>query len=472
MLKNNFIRLKNIINLIQIKILRILLILVCWSIFSFAQTNQNIAPTFPKIKSSITMPVRIPLQEIRKMVNNSVKDLIFEDNSFTDNNNDQFKIKVWKTRDIRLVGGTQQNLLIEVPLKIWAQKGIGTLGVYSYQETTFETVMYFNTSIAFLKNWTVATTTKPNGFKWISKPVLDFGSIKIPITPLVEKSLKTEQQKFCATIDNQMKAQLNFQENALMAWNLFTQPFHISEDYNTWLKVTPDQINITPLKFYLNAIDATIGIDVYSETFTGAKPEASKPIMRAPDFSVIPVLADQFVLQTTANIPYSEATAMAQKMFVNKEFDFREGKSKVKVVDIEVYGKNNEVIIEIETEGALKGNSIVSGVPVYDVAKRKIVLKDTRYQLKTSNILYKTAVLFFKGKITKMIEEEYGIPTAEIEDYSKKSTEEAFNKDYYKGLKINGKVLTMKPTKVLVGKDGLTAVIDMNARLKLLVQGM
>ena len=34
-----------------------------------------------------------------------------------------------------------------------------------------------------------------------------------------------------------------------------------------------------------------------------------------------------------------------------------------------------------------------------------------------------------------MIEEEYGIPTQELEDSSKKSVEEAFNKDYVKGLK-------------------------------------
>jgi threonine aldolase len=70
------------------------------------------------------MPVTIPLSELSNMINASVKDLIYQDDSYTDNNNDQFKVKVWKTRPIRLVGGTNQNLLIEVPLKIWAEKGM------------------------------------------------------------------------------------------------------------------------------------------------------------------------------------------------------------------------------------------------------------------------------------------------------------------------------------------------------------
>ena len=158
------------------------------------------------------MPVKIPLSEIGNLINGSVKHLIFEDDSYTDNNNDQFKVKVWKTRPIRLVGGTKQNLLIEVPLKIWAEKGIGTLGIYTYQNTTFETVMYFNTQLTFNNNWTVTTKTSPMGYKWVTKPVLDYGKIKVPITSLVESSLTKQQADFCKTMDEMMTSQLNFQK--------------------------------------------------------------------------------------------------------------------------------------------------------------------------------------------------------------------------------------------------------------------
>jgi hypothetical protein len=42
------------------------------------------------------MPVTIPLSELSNMVNASVKDLIYQDDSYTDNNNDQFKVKSGK----------------------------------------------------------------------------------------------------------------------------------------------------------------------------------------------------------------------------------------------------------------------------------------------------------------------------------------------------------------------------------------
>lgn len=452
-----------------LKFIHFLAFLFCIPLFG-QQNVENVA--FPKIKSSLTMPVRIPLSEISTMVNSSVGNLIFQDDSYTDNNNDQFRIKVWKTSPIRLSGGKNQNIVIEVPLKIWAEKGIGTLGVYTYQETTFETVMYFSAAISFNNNWTITTLTTPLGFKWISKPVLDYGKIKIPITPIVEKSLKEQQAEFCKTIDKQMVSQLNFQQYAVMAWNLFSQPFNVSEEYNTWLKVSPISVNITPLTFYADAIDANIGIDAYSETFTGSKPAASPGITTVTNFNYVQTLPNVFMLQTTANIPYSEATAIAQKTFLNKEFDFREGKSKIKITDIKVYHDDDRIMLEAQTEGTVNGTSFISGIPVYDAGKRKIVLTDTKFNLKTKNILQKTATILFKGKIVKMIEEEYGIPTRELEESSRKSIEETFNKEYYKGLKMSGKAYALKPSKVLLTTQGITAVIDTNATLRLLVKGL
>ena len=418
------------------------------------------------------MPVKIPLSEIGNIINASVKDLIFEDSSFTDNNNDQFKVKVWKTRAIRLVGGTQQNLLIEVPLKIWVEKGIGTFGVYTYQQTTFETVMYFNMQLTFNNNWKMTTQTSPMGFKWVKKPVLDFGRIQVPITSLVEESLKKQQADFCKTIDEMMVAQLNFQQYAVMAWNQFAQPFKISEEYNTWLKITPVSVNVTPLVFYGNQIEANIGIDAFSETFTGQRPAATPLIKSIANFNFVQTLPQKFLLQTTANIPFTEATKIAEQLFLWKEFDFREGKSKIKINAVKVFAENERVMIEATTEGAVNGISYISGVPVYDEMLRKIVLKDTKFKLKTKNILQKTATLLFQSKIVRMIEEEYGIPTAELEDSSKKSIEEAFNKEYYKGLKMEGKVFNVKPTRILLNPNGITAVVDTEAQMKLRVQGM
>ena len=255
----------------------------------------------------------------------------------------------------------------------------------------------------FNNNWTMVTKTSPMGFKWVTKPVLDYGKIKVPITSFVESSLKKQQADFCKTIDDMMLTQLNFQQYAVMAWNQFSEPFNVSEDYNTWLKITPIKVNITPLIFYGNRIDANIGIETFSETFSGQKPAASPVIKTIANFNSVQNLPQKFLLQTTANIPFTEATSIAEKTFLGKEFDFREGKSKIKITSIKVSGEDDRILIEAGTEGAIEGISSISGIPIYDASKRKIVLSDTKFKLKTSNILYKAATLLFQRKIVKMI---------------------------------------------------------------------
>ncbi|SFH80539.1 DUF4403 family protein [Halpernia frigidisoli] len=454
------------------KLFKFLILFLFFSIS--AQETPIISPTyaFPKIKSSITMPVKIPLSEISSMVNSSVKDLIYEDNSFEDNNNDQFKVKVWKTKPIRIVGGTHDNLLIAVSLKIYAEKGIGTLGVYTYQNTTFETTMFFNTQLTANNNWIISTKTTANGFKWVTKPVLDYGRIKVPITSLVENSLKEQQAKFCTTIDEQMKTQLNFQQLAITAWNLFVEPFNVSEDFKTWLKITPLNVNLTPLKFFGNEIQTNIGLDIYSETFTGLKPQTSPVVGAIGNFNFVPQLQNAFTLNTTSNIPYESATEIAKQTFLNKKYNFKDGNYSVTITGIKVYGEENRLMIEAETSGTINGTSYISGIPVYDEVKHKIVLSDIKFKLKTSNFFQKTLTILFKNKIVKMIAEDYGIPTADLELSSKSSIEEAFNKDYYKGLKISGKVFKLKPHQILLTPNGITAVILTQATLQIKLQGI
>jgi hypothetical protein len=82
--------LKTFMNLIR-KFASIYFLLV--SCIAFSQI-ENPVYTLPKIKSNITLPVSLPISEINSLVNQSIKGVLYEDQSYTDNNNDQFKIKL------------------------------------------------------------------------------------------------------------------------------------------------------------------------------------------------------------------------------------------------------------------------------------------------------------------------------------------------------------------------------------------
>lgn len=433
---------------------------------------QNETYIFPRIKSTISLPVSIPVAEVNRLINQSVSGVIYQDDSYTNNNNDQFKVKVEKSGQIKLSALKGNRFLIEVPLKIWAEQGYGGLGVYMYQDTQFNVVMKFITSVSFQKDWTLLTLTKANGFKWTTKPVLDYGKVKIPIASMIEETLTEEQSKFTTLIDRNIKESFDLKTYLIPVWNQFNEPIMVSEDYQTWLKITPQKVYMTPLVIYSDYIKATLGLDLYSETYIGAKPVSSKPITSFPDFQIVAQIPSDFNIKTTANITYEEATSLARKQFLNQEFELTSENSKVKITDIKVYGENLNVVIEAQTEGAINGTVFIKGFPVYDAQKQKIVLTNTDFKLKTRNILKKAIALVFEGKIKRMIENEYGIPMKDIIDSSKSSLTESFNKEYFPGIFLKGNVINLQPVQVLVFHQSITAVIETNANLQMSVSGL
>ena len=442
-----------------------------YSLFIFSQSSIPVY-TLPKIKSNITLPVSLPVSEINNLINQSVKGVLYEDQSYTDNNNDQFKVRVEKQGNIAIKALSNNRLMISVPLKIWAEKGYGTLGYYMYQDTNFNLIMNFITSLAATPDWKLNTKTTTAGFVWTQKPVLDYGKVKIPIASFIESVLKEQQNKFTTVIDQQIKSQFNLQPQLVMAWNQFSKPINVSQEYNTWLKISPQNTYMTPLQVFQDKIKTTVGIDLFSETFVGKMPLPTKDVTSIPNFVVKPDLQNIFNLQTTANISFDEATKIARQQFLNKEFPLNSEKNKVKVDDIKVYGEKENIVIEVKTQGGVTGTAFIKGKPAYDVQSHKIVLTETDFNLKTKNFFQKALTVLFEGKIRKMIEKDYGIPLMDIENSSKKSLMESFNKEYYKGIRLQGNVIELKPTQFLLSESYITVVIDTKAQLQMNISGL
>lgn len=451
------------------KFTSIYFLLISFIVFSQA---ENPVYTLPKIKSNITLPVSLPISEINSLINQSVKGVLYEDKSYTDNDNDQFKVKVEKQGNIAIKALTGSRLMISVPLKIWAEKGYGTFGYYAYKDTNFNLIMNFITTISAASDWRLNTKTTTAGFAWTQKPVLDFGKIKIPIAPLIENVLKEQQSKFTTIIDQQIKSQFNLQPYLVMAWNQFSKPINVSEEYNTWLKISPQSTYMSPLQVFQDKIKMTIGIDLYSETYVGQVPLATRDVNTIPNFTLNPNLPNVFNLQTTANISFDEATRIAKQQFLNKEFAMSGEDKKVKIAAISVYQEKENMVIEAHTTGEVNGIAFIKGKPFYDAVNHKVKLKVTDFNLKTKNIFQKTMTLLFEGKIRKMIENDYGIPLLDIENSSKKSMVENFNKEYVKGIKLQGNILDLKPTQFLLSEKHITIVIDTKAQLQMNVSGL
>jgi len=423
--------------------------------------NAEVNAETQKIKSTIAVPIDIDYVDIERMLNQSVTGLIYEDNSYADNDQDEFKIKVWKKGNITIKPNTTNQLKISVPLKVWAEKGIGALGYVSYQATEFELILNFKTVFSIRPDWVIKTVTTPDGYTWVTKPVLKYKYVDVPITPIVANVLDKQHPMFAKKIDEQVVTALDMKPYALQVWNLLNTPFQLSEEYESWLTIRPSSVQMTPLKAQKNNIVSTIGLNVISETSVGKKPVTSlnTASSQVPNLTLVKDVPSTFSVETVADISYSYASELANKSFQFQKIDFLNGKKSVVVDEIIVMHEADMMILSTKLSGDVKGTVIIEGHPYYDSLAQRLALKDVVFQLKTKNLFQKSASWLFNGKIETMIEKDYGIPVGDMIKLANTSLLSTLNQSPYPGVIMKGTVASFKPTDVVLNEDGITILI-------------
>lgn len=424
-----------------------------------------------KVLSTISIPFDIAMSDIEKQINLTVNGLIYEDNSYTDDNNDNFKCKVWKKSNIVITAATNNVFDFTVPIKVWAEKGIGAFGIMKYIPIEFEMNLKFSTRFTINPDWTVQTFTTPNGYDWISKPKVNVG-IDVPIDFIVGKIIDNNHTKFARSLDAAVSKNMSLKPYVIQAWNAASQPYLVSEAYNTWVKITPLEVSMIPLTTVGRNIKSVLGIKAYTETLTGNRSFVPTVFSSVPNLKLATDIPNDFQVGLMSDVLFTEAATVAKKMFVGQEYEFQNGAYKIQITDIDIFGSNEFLVIKADLKGSLKGTVYIKGIPIYDPIKKKIVLSNSQFDIKTRNVLAKAAAWLLEGKMVKMIQDEYGLPVDELLTYAKQNIETAMNSEYRKGVKLNGKIENVQPDKVYLTPTSIVAVVLAKGKVELKVNGL
>ncbi|MFC5408719.1 DUF4403 family protein [Larkinella bovis] len=424
-----------------------------------------------KFLSTVNIPVSIALADVERQINSQVTGLIYEDNSLTDNDNDQFMTKVWKRAPIHVTA--QDSLFFfQVPLRIWAKAGLKVLGFTQYQETEFEINLKFATRFSIDKDWTAHTQTSAQGYEWVKKPALKIAGFEIPVTSIVGRMIDKNLDKVTKTLDDQVRKEIDLRTPVLKAWNTVRQPYLLSEKYRTWLLIVPKRIIMVPFRFEKGAIRSTIGIEGYTLTQTGAKPDVH-PAVTIPELSVSKEISNQFRIGLLSEATYAEAARLVSDEFIGKTYEFRDGRYKITIRHLDLYGQNTNLIIKATLEGSINGAIYLRGQPFYDAQTRTISLRDLQYDLDTKNILYKTASWLLQGSFARTLEKQLTIPVGNQIDEVKKTLQERLtNNQVTKGVVINGKLEQVTPDQVYLTQESMLAVVYASGKIDLKVEGL
>lgn len=426
--------------------------------------------------SVLNVPVEIPVAEIEKQINNQIKGLIYDDNSYEDDNNDNLKAKVWKISPIKVVA-IDSSFLFEVPLKIWVSAGykVSPLGMTmsGYKDTEFSIRIRLISKIGITPSWQIKSETYVDSYDWLSEPSIRVAGINIPIKGMVSRMLNKNFDKITEAIDEQVASNLGLKKNAELAWNIARQPVMLAKEYDTWLVISPTGVEMTPLLAKNNILRSVIGIKGYTQTITSAVKPAVAPAQKLPDLRIVDKVQDDFKIGLISLVSYEDAAKLATKQFAGEKFSFLNGKYNVEVASVEMYGQNDRLVIKAGLKGSISGDIYLKGIPYYDPATQQLSLKGLDYDLDTKNTIVRTAGWLLQGQFSRMMEKRMVFPVgSQIADAKNTIQKTLASYKVTEGVVVKGILSDIVPDKVYLTPKHLYSVVFATGKVNLKVDGL
>lgn len=419
--------------------------------------------------SFISLPVKIKLKDIENQTNRLLNDVIYEDKNIED---DDIQMKVWKLSAIK-ISEEKGKIKTVLPLKIniHYRYGINKMGIelYDTREINMNGVVTLLSDVG-LTNWKMNTNTTIKSLEWNESPTIVIAGKNVAITYLINPAIRIFKSKIENNLDEAIKKSMDFKPNVLDALEKICTPFQMSETYDSWLRIIPVELYTTDAKLQKEIISFEMGLKCIMETVVGQQPKNKldrdkivlKPVTKMPD-------------RISANIAavstYQDASKLMTKNFQGQEFG--SGNKKVTVQKVDIWQKNNKMIIALDLLGSINGTIYLSGFPQYNDATKEIYFDQLDYVLDTKNKLIKTANWLASGIVLRKMQEScrYSIKP-NLEEGKKNMMGYLKNYSPMPGVFVNGEIDDIEFKKIQLTNKAIIAFISVNGKVDVSIDGL
>ena len=423
--------------------------------------------------SFINIPISVKLKDIENQTNALLKGLIYEDNTIED---DDIEIKIWKLAPITIKNDENSKgnkIKITLPLKAKIKYRVGTsnlgMNLYKTNEFNLNGVVTLTSDLG-LTNWQLKSKTDLKSLEWVESPSMVVFGKNVPVTYLINPAITIFKSKIEKSIDSSIEESMDFKPNVLSAIEKLTEPFKMSDDYESWLRIVPIEIYATDAKLEKDNVLLQMGMKCQMETIIGQQPKSKfdaskivlKPVIKMPNHVTSNIIA----IST-----YEDASKIMTKNFNGQEFS--SGSKKIVVQKVNIWHKNASMVIALDIVGSVNGTIYLSGIPKYDEQKREIYFEQLEYVLDTKNKLISTANWLAKGLILKRIQEScrYSIQP-NIDEGTQTILSYLNNYSPISGVFVNGKIDAFEFEKIQLTNNAILAFMKINGQISVTVNGL
>ncbi|HWS60885.1 MAG TPA: DUF4403 family protein [Flavobacterium sp.] len=468
----------------MLKFISVLVVFLLIFIISSCTTTNKIAALKPEpdnaspliyetTPSYINLPISVKLKDVENQTNILLNGLIYDDSNIEDDN---IEMKIWKLAPISIENdknSTGEKIKTVLPLKALIKYRIGTktMGVELYNTKEFKlNGVVTLVSDANLTNWKLSTKTMLKSLEWNESPTMVVFGKNVPVTYLINPTVKLFKSKIEKKIDEAIEKSMDFKPNVLAALEKICSPFQMSEAYESWLRIVPEEIYSTNAKLNNDTFLMEMGMKCNMETLIGSKPESKfdtskiilKPVSKIPN-------------QISANIAavstYEDASKIMTKNFAGQEFS--SGSKKIKVQKVDIWHKEGKMVVALDVLGSINGTIYLNGFPQYNEQTKEIFFDQLDYVLDTKNKLMRTANWLAQGLVLKKIQEScrYSI-VPNLEEGKENILKYLKNYSPMPGVFVNGKLTNIQFQKIQLTNKAIIAFIKVNGTINVAVDGL
>jgi len=259
----------------------------------------------------------------------------------------------------------------------------------------------------------------------------------VDITNQVMKGLKDELDLAKKAIEDSFGV-VDLKPQVQQLWNKMDISYNL---YGLgWLKINPQKIRLARLFVQNDSLNIFLGMT--------AKPvisfEKTADVMTLAPNMDNSVSKPGFNIFLDAILNYDSLSNILNTQLKGKKFDLTKGKTFI-VEDCRIYGMGNEkLIIKMGFSGSNKGIAYFTGKPFYDADKKMIEVRDIDFDVKTKNLLLKSADWLFNKRITNEIARVSRFDMSTYIDTAKTLVNRQLNSEWRKGVKSNGSINDLK----------------------------
>lgn len=236
---------------------------------------------------------------------------------------------------------------------------------------------------------------------------------------------------------------LNLRPYMQRAWNMLNDVYAIPNV--GFFSLHPKKLRMQNINAQNDLLNINIGITA-TPVVSFARP--------APQPSVIPDLSTAnnpggFNVYLEAALQYDSLSKVLNGYLENKRFDVSEG-----LFARHIIVKNTQVsadtvgnlLIQVDFTGSFDGTAYFTGKPHYNPEKKTIEVEELDYDLKTRNLLLKTAKWLFNKKIVSELKKYTVFDLSQYYDTASRTLNDWLNREWTPGIRGTGSVSELKLT--------------------------